>query len=54
MEPIESAEQTHLNSIHVAEDCEESKRLKTIQDVKENFNLIKEYNQLKFNKETSF
>ena len=52
MDPITLAESTHLNSIHVAEDCEESKRLKTIQDVKENFNLIKEYNQLKFNKET--
>ena len=52
MEPIESAEQTHLNSIHVAEDCEESKRLRTLQDVKENFYLIKELNILQYNANT--
>lgn len=52
MDPITLAESTHLNSIHVAENCEESKRLKTIQDVKENFGLMKQYNQLKFNKQT--
>ena len=52
MEPISSAEATHLSSIHYAENCEESVRLKTIEDIKENFNLMTQYNQDIYNKNT--
>lgn len=52
MENISSAEKTHLASIHVAENYTQSLTLGSIDDVTENFNLMKSFNQLKHNKNT--
>lgn len=52
MTSISSAETTHLNSIRYAENCDKSVRLNTMEDIKENFNLMSKYNQDKYNKGT--
>ena len=52
MENISSAEKTHLASIHVAENYTQSLTIGSIDDVTENFNLMKSFNQLKHNKNT--
>ena len=50
MTSISSAE-TYLNSFAV-ENCDKSVRLNTMEDIKENFNLMSKYNQGKYNKGT--